>query len=241
MKFYKRKPIDQHNPIDSSWAVNSDGTIVTNANGSMEVPSGNTGQRPTSTVDGQMRYNTTLNEDEAHINGVWERIRTVRPSTIIVQNLGSGNYLNTYFGPLNPDYEPSYAKSSANIMVYVDNVYQIPEYNYSLTLTSPADFQISTSDNVGIGSSTIPLSTLTNVLVGMTVSGSSALQANTTVASIDSSSTSIVLSLQTVDNIPSSTSIDFTYTTGTYINFSGPVPMKPVIALFGFDGYFPPA
>ena len=239
MKFYKRKPIDRHNPTDNSWVVQANGNIETTSKGSMELPAGGASDRPTSTVNGQLRYSTTLNEAEAHINGVWERVRTVRPSTIVVQNLGNGNYLNNIFGPLNPDYEPSYAKSNANVMIYVDNVYQIPSVNYSLSLTAPVDFQLTITDNVGIGSTTIPVATLTNILVGMTVSGPGGIQANSRVLELTTQS-SIVISLPAADNIPASTPLNFTYNTGTYINFAGAVPMKPIVALLGFDGYFPP-
>jgi len=240
MKFYKRTPVDQHNPMSNTWAVNVDGTIVTTSAVSMELPSGVTTQRPSAVVDGQVRYNQTLSEAEGHINGVWERFRTVRPAPITVQNLGSGNYLNTFFGPLNPDWEPSYAKGDANVMVYVDNVYQIPGLNYTLSLTAPTDFQLSVSTNVNIGSTVLPMSTLTNIIVGMTVTGPDALPAHTTVIGIISTNSSIVISTETIDNITANTQIDFTYSTGTYISFSGAVPMKPVVALLGFDGYFPP-
>ena len=243
MKFYKRQSIDQHNPQSDTWSVTYDGNILTNTKGSMELPSGGTSDRPTSIVDGQLRYNQTLKDAEEHVNGVWERVRTVRPATIVVQNLGSGNYMNSYFGPLNPDYEPSYAKSPANIMVYVDNVYQIPGQNYGLTLTAPADFQLSTTQDAAIGDTVLTLTTITNIMSGMQISGPGAIQPNTTIVSIQSTSTQsqVVISMPLVDNIAQGTAIDFTYSTGTYIVFSGAVPMKPVVALLGTDGYFPPS
>lgn len=239
MKFYKRKPIDRHNPIDSGWAVEANGDVVTNSSSAMELPSGVTNERPATVVDGQLRYSETLNEAEGQINGVWERIRTVRPATITAQNLGYGNYLNDLFGPLNPDYDPSYVAGPNNVMVYVDNVYQIPTINYTFA-TTPADSIQSIAGDVLMGATVIPLTTLTNVLIGQTISGPAAIQANTVISSIISTSSSIVISLPTVDNMSNGTLLDFTYSTGTYITFSGAVPYKPVVAMLGFDGYFPP-
>ena len=239
MKFYKRSQIDHHDPMSQNFAVEASGDIVTNSHTSMQLPSGVTGERPDKTDDGQIRYNETLNDLEAHDRGIWERIRTVRPAKITVQNLGYGNYTTSLFGPLNPDYSASYVQGDANVMVYVDNVYQIPSSNYSL-IGTPADTQLTITADVFAGATTIPISTFTNILIGQTVSGVAAIPSNTTILGYISSTTSITISNATTDNIPSQTSINFTYNTGTYISFSGAVPYKPVVALLGFDGYFPP-
>lgn len=239
MKFYKRKPIDQHNPMDQGFAVEANGDIVTNSVTSMQLPAGAEGDKPTKTDDGQIRYNTTLNDLEAHERGVWERIRTVRPAAIAVQNLGYGNYTSELFGPLNPDYEASYMAGPQNIMVYVDNVFQIPTLNYNLA-TTPADVQQLTYGDVYAGDSVIPIGTFTNVIIGQNISGPAAIPPNTVVTGFINSSTSISISNQVTDNIANGTPINFSYTTGTYIAFSGAVPYKPVVAILGMDGYFPP-
>jgi hypothetical protein len=36
------------------------------------------------------------------------------------------------------------------------------------------------------------------------------------------------------------TTVVFSYSTGNYLVFTGTVPSKPVVAIHGYDGYFPP-
>lgn len=239
MKFYKRKTLDQHNPSNQGFAVEYNGDIVTDSVTSMQLPAGSEGDKPTKTDDGQIRYNTTLNDIEAHDRGIWERVRTVRPAKITVQNLGYGNYVSNLFGPMNEDYAASYDAGPENIMVYVDNVYQIPTLNYEL-INAPADTQQVITGDVYAGETIIPISTFSNILVGQRVSGVSAIPADTFITGFVATSTSITISNPTTDNIGSSTPINFSYNTGTYLSFSGPVPYKPVVSLLGFDGYFPP-
>ena len=142
MKFYKRKSIDSHNPQDDSFAVEADGRLISDSTKSLKLPSGTIAQRPSNTTLGQIRNNSQLFDLETRVRTSWERIRTVRPARITVQNLGSGNYYSNIFGPLNSTYSPSYSASTlggaANIQVYVDNVFQIPFTNYDLTVDPSA-------------------------------------------------------------------------------------------------------
>ena len=68
---------------------------------------------------------------EAYINNAWESMRTDRPGNIQVQNLGTGDANITEFGPLNP--VPSAAE---NVIVLVENVFQIAGVNYTLVNTA---------------------------------------------------------------------------------------------------------
>jgi len=239
MKFYKRLPLDRHAPTSNSLSLLVDGRLVTDSTNSYELPRGTKIQRPPQVVNGQIRYSTTLKEIEARVKDVWEKVRTVRPATLAVQNLGVGNNQNAVFGPLNTDYSPSYAAGDANVMVYVDNVYQIPGVNYTLGAGTTATNTL--SKPAISGTFTLYLSSLTNVVVGQHVSGSPSIPIATTVQSITTAANSILLSLATTNNISSGTALTFTFNSGTYINFNGTVPFKPVFAVLGFDGYFPPA
>lgn len=239
MKYYKRLPLDNHAPTSNRLTMLQDGRLITNSTNSYELPRGDKEERPAQVVNGQIRYSTTLDEIEARVNDVWEIVRTVRPGTITVQQLGNGNNQNAVFGPLNPDYEPSYQKSDANIMVYVDNVYQIPTVNY--TIGSATTSTNTLAQPASVGTFTLYLSSLTNVVQGQTVGGSPSLPGSTKVDSIVTASNAINLTLGTTGVISSGTQLTFTFSSGTYINFNGTVPFKPVVAVLGMDGYFPPA
>jgi hypothetical protein len=136
MRFIKRLVLNKKDPVSNTFAVEADGRIRTTTVRSLQLPSGTTTQRP-SPEDGMVRYNTTLHDGEIYnVSGDgtgWERIKTNRQGQITPQNLGVGNYANTVFGPLS--YDVDVAKPQ-NVMVFVDNVYQIPTTNYTLELGS---------------------------------------------------------------------------------------------------------
>jgi hypothetical protein len=238
MKFYKKLPLDSHAPTSNRLSLLVDGRLVTDSTNSYELPRGEKADRPTQIVNGQIRYSTTLNEIEARINDVWEKIRTVRPATLAVQNLGVGNNQVSTFGPLNAEYRPSYVAGDANVMVYVDNVYQIPGVNYTLGGATTATNR--TAQTALAGTATLYLSSLTNVIVGQSVGGSPSIPIASKVYSITTAANAVTLTLAITANITSGTAITFSFSSGTYINFNGTVPYKPVFALLGMDGYFPP-
>jgi hypothetical protein len=256
MKFYKRQSLDKHNPMSGAFAYTYNGLIISSSTASLQLPKGATADRPGDTnrpldnpMAGYIRYNVELQDIEAYVRGKWERVRTVRPATIAVQSLGNGNYQDTTFGPLNSDYAPSQTASSANTMVYVDNVYQIPVTNYSIVPT-PAALTRSLTDIAPVSTTTVAVaSNYTNILTGMNVTGIG-VNTGTTVTGKRTVTTStpttttflyVDISLPTVTQMNTGTVLTFTYSTGNYIVFTGTVPTKPVVALHGFDGYFPPS
>lgn len=171
MKFYKRLPLNRKDPQSNRFAVEADGEIVTDSTVSLQIPAGTQEQRPGTFVNGQIRYSTTLNEFEVYNSSGdglgWEIMRTIRPANIVVQTLGSGDYATTQFGPLQWSTGTNYTnyQKPQNVMIYIENVYQIPNTNYTLVQGS----------------------------------GSSVL-----------------------------------------VEFNEPPPTKPITAILGFDGYFPP-
>ena len=254
--------------MSNTFAVDANGMILTKSVIGQQMPSGTTADRPGAggnwptepLVAGTVRYNSTLLDLEVYERGQWERIRTVRPANITVQNLGNGNYRDTIFGPLNSDYLPSYQKSSANIMVYVDNVYQIPVTNYSVNAT-PSSITETIAVTASTGTNTVQVTVIgfgtnptTNVITAtngtMLVTGvgiqtgtvvSSTYQVTLQPPSVPNTITNyfIVFSDPILQTLNSGTTFTVSYTTGSYITFTGTVPTKPVVALLGFDGYFP--
>lgn len=238
MKFYKRVSADPNNVRSNKLAVEEDGRAIIDTTASLRLPRGTTAQLPTDTTTGQVRHNSNLEDLETIVRTTWERIRTVRPATITVQNLGSGNYFSNIFGPLNASYQPSYDESAANVMVYVDNVFQIPGTNYDLT-TDPSPVTATTTGSSSASSVTLYLDSVFNVQPGAIVTGTNAIVAGTTVIGTYVGTKNIQISAGLTGNIATGTVLTFIYNTGTYLQFSGAVPAKPVVAILGYDGYFP--
>ena len=116
--------------------------ITVDSNNSMIVPRGLEGERPSSFVNGMIRYNTSDNQFEVYQNGAWREVRFKEPNQdpgIVWQNLGVGNVAadETVFGELqsnDPDYPVP--ASANNIIVMVENVVQIPTTNYTIHQTA---------------------------------------------------------------------------------------------------------
>jgi hypothetical protein len=109
---------------------NVDEQVVVDSNNSILISKGTSAERPTNTTDGQIRYNTDLNDFEFYAKGAWRVVRYEEPfpQGIVQQNLGNGDASETFFGTLSP--VPAEAQ---NVLVFVENVFQISGTNYSLT------------------------------------------------------------------------------------------------------------
>jgi len=112
--------------------------VIVDSTNVMLLPKGTTAQRPTSPTNGHLRYNTDLNEFEAYSDGVWRNLRYKEPNNdpgIVVQTLGLGDAVEVFFGPLDsqdPDTRYTVPDAAQNILVFVENVYQLPTTNYTL-------------------------------------------------------------------------------------------------------------
>jgi hypothetical protein len=92
-----------------------------------------TGVRQPTDANGTVRYNTTLSAIEAYVGGAWVTVASSYAAAITKQTLGPGDGSATLFGPLNATYAPSYAASSDNVIVLVENVMQISSTNFSIS------------------------------------------------------------------------------------------------------------
>ena len=113
--------------------------------GGLRLPQGTTAQRPqitndvrypgssTTFADGTLRYNLDTNSLEALIAGEWEIVRAPGANTIKKQTLGPGDGDAEIFGPLLeiPSIPPG-VPFDYNIMVFVENVFQISVINYDI-------------------------------------------------------------------------------------------------------------
>jgi hypothetical protein len=247
MKFVKRLNLNHKRASSPQFAMETDQRIETNSVVSMQLPSGEKAQRPTAYKNGQLRYSKTLQEIEAYINGEWEIIRTVRQPNISYKTYSGANYQNTIFGPL--DYDCDTGKPQ-NIQVFIENVPQLPDTqgvpgsynvagNYTLVYSPQVTATITTP--VVVGAITLNLNTLKDIQGGISqrISGSG-IQPGTIIQTITNTVTNTVrLSLPTNGSINTTTVLLFSFSTGTYVQFTGPAPSKAVYTIQGMDGYGP--
>jgi hypothetical protein len=106
----------------------------------MLIPKGTTAQRPATPTNGHLRYNITTNQLEAYQNTAWREVRYKEPNQdpgITQQNLGNGDATETVFGPLaSGDAEYPVPAAAQNILVFVENVFQVSTTNYTLEQSS---------------------------------------------------------------------------------------------------------
>jgi hypothetical protein len=110
-----------------------------NAKGGLMLPKGTLSERPQLTsvrqptdANGTIRYNTTDSTIEAYVGGTWVTVASPVASAITKQTLGPGDGVETVFGPLNTSFVTSYSASDDNVIVLVENVFQISVTNYSI-------------------------------------------------------------------------------------------------------------
>jgi len=134
MRFLKQKTISKYSPSDNTLFTNHYGRAVMDLTGGLRLPKGSTSQRPQLSgvrnpngANGFIRYNTTTNSIEAYIDGVWEVVRAPGATTITKQTLTGADGIETTFGPLS-----QIPSSENNILVFVENVFQISDTNFNL-------------------------------------------------------------------------------------------------------------
>jgi len=137
MRYVRRQTTNSRGIIGRGIYVSHiDKEVILDSTNVMIVPKGTTEQRPQFPRDGHLRYNTTENEFESYQDSAWRKLRYKEPNRnpgIIVQTLGLGDATKTVFGPLNSQ-DPDYPIPAAaqNVLVFVENVYQLPNTNYTL-------------------------------------------------------------------------------------------------------------
>jgi hypothetical protein len=131
-----------------------DDLVTVDSTNSMIVPKG-TGdetfsagtpqnQRPATSINGMVRYNTTDNQLEVYQNNAWREIRFKEPNQdpgIVWQTLSpAGDATETVFGELNSGDADFPAPADANnIIVLIENVVQLPTTNYEIRQTAQVD------------------------------------------------------------------------------------------------------
>lgn len=136
MRFIKRQSTNLRSLQGKGIHYDEDDQVILESNNVLMIPKGTTEERPVFPDNGHLRYNTTNNEFELYQDNSWRKMRFKEPNQnpgIVVQTFGPGDGNETVFGTLNsgdPDFPiPATEK---NILVFVENVYQIPYTNYNI-------------------------------------------------------------------------------------------------------------
>lgn len=267
MKFLKKNQINFRNVKDDSVAIQITGEVTLDTTNSLRLPKGNTVERPSDSVLGRLRYNTQTNEVEVYqgVTGreAWRSLRYKESTQIVQQDLGAGDDIEIFFGPLNPappqpeliDDESTW--SGSNILVLVENVFQLYDENY-IIVQNPCRvqsnvFSFAASTNIITSSDTNIVNFLTAGFRNgqtITIADSNSNDGTFTISNVTTSSITVNEPLL---NEPAGTTLSIvgdssatgplagaTYPLGYYLKFDSPVPEgtvdpKKVIVLHGFD------
>lgn len=159
MRYIKRQTTNTRGLIGKGVHMTAnDREILLDSDNVVLIPKGPTATRPQFPKNGHMRYNTTDNRFEVYEAGRWDGVRNTAPSSsapVTVQTLGNGDASEVYFGPLDSG-DPFYPVPLAaqNVLVFVENVYQLPNTNYSLVQNpsgKPAGWYIQFASPVDAG------------------------------------------------------------------------------------------
>jgi len=127
MRYLKQQNLNKYRRTDKTIMYDQFGNVVMNTPKTLRLPRGDTLNRDTTPENGQIRYNTDIQDIEVYVNGIWRRLRYKEPVEIIQQNLGYGDYVKQEFGPLEP-----VPAAGQNIIVLIENVVQIHNMNYTI-------------------------------------------------------------------------------------------------------------
>lgn len=148
MRYLRKQNIDRRALQDYRLNVDIHDNVIMSSPKAVQVPAGTTTDRPiignrygASTfgdLSGMIRYNTTTGELEGNQAGEWRSFRFKEPTQITVQTLGIGDFVETLFGPLDPTppttVQSGTTWSGANVIVVVENVIQIFNTNYTISI-----------------------------------------------------------------------------------------------------------
>ena len=136
MRLIKAQNTNLRNIYGNGIKFDINDQVIFDTTNSILVPKGTTAQRPTSPVNGHLRFNTTDSRFEIYENSKWDGLRVAAPSTnaaITQQNIGSGDGTDKIFGPLaSGDAFYPVPAAAQNVLVLVENVFQISGTNYTL-------------------------------------------------------------------------------------------------------------
>ena len=166
MRLLKGQNTNSRNIYGRGLQVDTLDQVIADSTNSIRIPYG-TGdtayaagtpqnQRPTTPTNGQLRYNSTLNKFEGYENSAWRVLRYAEPfpAGITQQSLGNGDATAVVFGPMaSGDVNAPAPAAAQNVLVLVENVFQLATTNYTLVQNPAA--AVGSGGTVASGSFTI--------------------------------------------------------------------------------------
>jgi hypothetical protein len=136
MRLLKAQNTNLRNIYGKGVKYDIDDQVIVDSNNVMLIPKGTTAERPSTPNEGHIRYNTSDDQFEGYQNGAWREFRFKEPNQdpgITQQSLGNGDATETVFGPLDSqDTDYPVPAAAQNVLVFVENVFQISGTNYTL-------------------------------------------------------------------------------------------------------------
>jgi hypothetical protein len=214
MRFLRNLNLNPKAPRDKRLNITKSDEVQFNTTRSLLLPSGPDADRAVSPVAGMMRLNTTSGQVEVYQSSAWRSLRFKEQSQITLQNLGNGDGISTLYGPLNPAppavMQSGSTWSGANLMVYVENVFQIFNANYLIAQNPNVDTTVSILANSGATSLT--LSNVADIIAGSVITTSAP---NTTVSTTVSTT---AVTATYVSGGVTSTSMTVSSKSGTFVS-----------------------
>lgn len=142
MRLIKRQTTNSRSITGKGVRYDIDNQVVVDSTNVILMPKGTTSERPQFHNEGHLRFNTSVDGNseiigfEVYYDSSWRRIRFKEPNQnpgIVQQNLGAGDDTETVFGPLDSgDSEYPIPAAAQNVLVFIENVFQISNTNYTL-------------------------------------------------------------------------------------------------------------
>jgi len=224
MRLLKAQNTNLRNIYGKGVKYDIDDQVILDSNNVVLVPKGTTAQRPANPTNGHLRYNTSLNELEVYQQSSWRSVRYKEPNNdpgIVQQNLGNGDATITLFGPLDsqdPNTDYTAPAAAQNVLVLVENVFQISTTNYTL---------VQNPSSTGTGQEVIT----TNIQAGTEYIITSSGDTDFTAISAPDNNQGTVFTAT-----GATTGTGLVRPTGYYLEFTSSVDLnKPVTVLHNFD------
>jgi len=171
MRFLRNINLNPKAPRDQRLVITKADEVQFNSSRSIKLPSGTTAQRASSPTNGMMRLNTDTSQVEVYQSSSWRSLRYKESGAIALQSLGNGDGISTLYGPLSPAppsvSQSGYTWTGANLMVYVENVFQLFNTNYLIAQNPTVSDTVNTLANSG--STSIILNSVADIIVGSAV------------------------------------------------------------------------
>lgn len=249
MKFIKRKNIDTYRPKSTRFSVEVDGRAIIDTNKTLTLPRGDSASRPGG-IPGMIRYNTEIKDFEVFTDydmgsWGWERLRTNRPSDIVIAQIGTGDGdgsiagVNVVSGGTNYDPGTTILFDDPDVGTIVAtgtvNVTPVTGVISSIDITDPGAGYLSvpqvTLQNIGSGQGAVLEVELTGTLEYAIPNNYIPLN-----SSGDLSETNIQVYVENVFQLPNINYTLIQQGSTAYVRFDAPVPFgKPVYVIYGFD------